>query len=68
MLFELVSRLKVNSHKSFLVIMNVNISWLVETSHILNCIRGQTYFNYFGLLIGGNPGRVYFWVPMVERI
>jgi hypothetical protein len=53
-LFELISGLRVNFHKSLLVVINLSDSWLVEASVDLNCKIGQLPFVYLGLPIGGN--------------
>lgn len=67
-LFEAVSGLKINFHKSLLVGVNVVDSWLTEAASLLNCKVGSLPFTYLGLPIGGNPRRLSFWEPMVNRI
>jgi len=66
-LFEAVSGLKVNFHKSMLVGVNIADSWLTEAGSLLNCILGKVPFFHLGLPIGGNPRRLSFWEP-VNRI
>ncbi|GAU21951.1 hypothetical protein TSUD_110910 [Trifolium subterraneum] len=61
LLFESKSGLKVNFHKSMLVGVNVDASWLEEAF-------GRTPFNYLRLPIGGNPRRLPFWKPVIDRI
>ncbi|GAU49707.1 hypothetical protein TSUD_135290 [Trifolium subterraneum] len=67
-LFESVSGLKVNFHKSMLVGVNVAESWLAEAATVLGCSVGKVPFIYLILLIGGDPCRVSFWEPVLNRI
>jgi len=68
LLFELVSGLKVNFHKSMLVGVNISNFWLSEATYVLSCKVGKVPFVYLGLPIGGNPRRLLFWEPIVNRI
>ncbi|GAU27978.1 hypothetical protein TSUD_373730 [Trifolium subterraneum] len=54
-LFESISGLKVNFHKSMLFGVNVNDSWLHEAASVMNCKHGRLPFLYLGFPIGGNP-------------
>ncbi|PNY13834.1 cysteine-rich receptor-like protein kinase [Trifolium pratense] len=67
-LFELVSGLKVNFHKSMLVGVNVDDNWLFDASYVVNCKIGRIPFIYLGLPIGGNPRRHSLWIPLLEKI
>lgn len=67
-LFEAMSGLKVNFHKSSLVGVNINDSWLSEAASVLGCKVGKIPFLYLGLSIGGDPRRLLFWEPVVDRI
>jgi hypothetical protein len=67
-LFEKVSGLKVNFHKSMLVGVNIGDSWLTEAASILGCTVGKVPFMYLGLPIGGDPLRLSLWEPIVTRI
>ncbi|GAU32797.1 hypothetical protein TSUD_152460 [Trifolium subterraneum] len=67
-LFELISGLKVNFHRSLLVGVNVVDSWLVDAAYVLNCKIGRIPFIYLGLHIGGNARLHSFWAPLVEKI
>jgi len=67
-LFEAVSRLKVNFHKNTLVGVNISDSWLTKAATLLNCKMGKLPFIYLGLPIGGNPRRLSFWDPVVNCI
>lgn len=67
-LFESISGLKVNFNKSMLFGYNVNGSWLHEASSVLRCKHGRLPFVYLGLPIGGDPRKLQFWYPLVERI
>jgi len=68
LLFEAISDLKVNFHKSMLVGVNISESWLAEASSILNCKVGHVPFMYLGLSIEGNPSRLAFWDPVMHII
>jgi hypothetical protein len=67
-LFEKVSGLKVNFHKSMLVGVNINDSWLAEAAAVLGCVVGKVPFLYLGLPIGGKPQHLSFWEPVLTRI
>jgi hypothetical protein len=67
-LFEAVSSLKVNFHKSMLVGVNVAESWLAEASTVFGCSVGRVPFVYLGLPIGGDPCSLSFWEPVVNKI
>ncbi|XP_024626821.1 uncharacterized protein [Medicago truncatula] len=68
LLFEAVSGLKVNFHKSMLFGVNINESWLHEAAVVMHCRHGRLPFLYLGLPIGGDPRKLQFWHPVVERI
>lgn len=67
-IFEAMSSLKVNFHKSELVSVNVNGSWLLEVAAILNCKVTTLPILYLGLPVDGDPRRLNFWDPVVNRI
>jgi len=54
LLFEEISGLKVNFHKTMLTGVNVTDSWLSEASLVMNCRRESIPFVYLGLPIGGD--------------
>jgi hypothetical protein len=68
MLFEYVSGLKVNFHKSMLYGVNISDSWLHEAASVLHCKHGRLPFLYLGLPIYGDPRKIVFWYPLVDRI
>jgi len=68
LLFEAMSGLKVNFHKSMLVGVNISDSWLAEAALILHCKVGHVPFAYLGLSIGGDPRRLAFWDPIVHTV
>lgn len=68
LLFEKISWLNVNFHKSMLTGVNVSDSWLTEAALVMNCRRGTIPFVYLGLPIGGDPRKLSFWKPVVDRI
>jgi len=67
-LFENMSGLKVNYHKSLLVGINIIESWLQEAAFILSCKIGKIYFMYLGIPIGGDARRLSFWDLVIERL
>jgi hypothetical protein len=60
-LFEEMSGLKVNFHKSLLVGVNINDSWLNVAASVLNLKIGKLPFVYLGMPIRGNLKHVLFW-------
>ena len=67
LLFEEISGLKVNFHKSMLTGVNVSDSWLSEAALVLNCRKGTIPFVYLGLPIGGDSRKLSFWKPVLEQ-
>ncbi|CAJ2663689.1 unnamed protein product [Trifolium pratense] len=67
-LFETMSGLKVNFNKSMLVGVNISDSWLGEAASALCCKVGKIPFLYLGLPIGGDPRRLSFWDPVLNRL
>jgi hypothetical protein len=67
-LFETMSGLKVNFNKSMLIGVNIPDSWLGEAASVLRCRVGKVPFLYLGLPIGGDPRRLAFWDPVVNRL
>jgi hypothetical protein len=59
-LFKVMFGLKVNYHKSMLVGINVDESWLSEAASVLSCKIGRIPFLYLGLPIGGDARRLIF--------
>jgi hypothetical protein len=68
LLFEEVSGIRVNFHKSLLTGVNISESWLTEVASVMNCRRGSVPFVYLGLPIGGDSRRLSFWKPVIDRI
>jgi len=68
LLFEEVSGLKVNFHKSMLTGVNVPQSRLTKSASVINCCQRVLPFVYLGLPIGGDSRRFSFWKPVVDRI
>jgi hypothetical protein len=60
LLFEAISGLKVNFHKSMLVGGNIHDSWLAEAASHLNCKLRCLPILYLGLPIGGDPRKLNF--------
>ena len=67
-LCEVVSRMKVNFHKSMLAGINIDESWLIEAASIFLCKIGRIPFLNMGLPIGGDARRVIFWEPVTTHI
>ncbi|GAU33009.1 hypothetical protein TSUD_358760 [Trifolium subterraneum] len=67
-LFENISGLKVNFHKSMMFGVNVNNSWLHEAASVMRCKHGCLPFIYLGLPIGGDSRRIQFWKPLLDKI
>jgi len=67
-LFELVSGLKVNFHKSLLVGVNIQHSWMEEAAGVLNCKLGAIPFKYLSLPIGGNHRIGGLWKTVVDAV
>ncbi|GAU35959.1 hypothetical protein TSUD_207630 [Trifolium subterraneum] len=67
-LFETMSGLKVNFHKSMLVGVNIPDSWLGEAASTLYCKVGKIPFFYLGLPIEGDSRRLSFWEPVLDRL
>ena len=67
-LFEAMSGLKVNFHKSMLFGVNIDESWVHEATSVMSCKIGRLPFIYLGLPIFGDPRRLVFWEPVLDRI
>lgn len=67
-LFEAMSGLKASFHKSLLVGVNINESWLHEATLVLNYMIEKMPFVYLGMPVGGKSKWVVFWEPMLNRI
>ena len=67
-LFAAMSGLNVNFNKSELVGVHVSQSWLLEASSVLRCRVGALLILYLGLPVGGDPRRLNFWEPVINRI
>ncbi|GAU16047.1 hypothetical protein TSUD_339180 [Trifolium subterraneum] len=63
-----MSGLNVNFNKSLLVGVNIPDSWLGEAASALSCRVGKIPFLYLGLSIGGDPRRINFWEPVLDRL
>lgn len=64
--FELVSGLKVNFHKSSLIGINIDESFLSSAAKFLNCRVGGIPFKYLGLPVGANPRKLSTCQPMLD--
>jgi len=68
LVFEEVSELKVNFHKSMHTGVNVSESWLSEVAIVLSCRKGFIPFVYLGLPIGRDALKLGFWKLVIDRI
>jgi len=66
--FEVVSRLRVNFHKSEVGFVGLPQLDKIMYSKCLNCRQMEIPFKYLGMMIGGNPRRIVFWNPIVDKI
>lgn len=64
--FELVSGLKVNFHKSKLIGVKVEDGDLSRFASSLHRKTSSTPFKFLGLMVGGNPQRIYFWDDVIK--
>ena len=67
-LFDLVSGLHVNFHKSSIMGINVSEEWIKNSAEILMCKRSIIPFSYLGLPIGGSTHKLAIWDPILKRI
>jgi len=66
--FEVVSGLRVNFHKSVVGSVGISQFDVLVFAKCLNCRQMELPFKYLGTLIGGNPRRIEFWNPVVDKI
>jgi hypothetical protein len=67
-LFDVISKLEVNFHKSMLVWVNVPDSWLTKASMVMNFKTVLIHVMHLGLPIGCSLTRLNFCYPLVDRI
>jgi hypothetical protein len=48
--------------------VNTSDSWLHEVALVMNCKHGNFPFLYLGLPIGGDPKKLNFWYPLIDRV
>ncbi|XP_071715934.1 uncharacterized protein [Rutidosis leptorrhynchoides] len=65
--FELISGLKVNSHKSCLYGIGVENQELTFMANRIGCQIGSIPFLYLGLPIGSKMNKAGDWAPVIER-
>jgi len=61
LLFEATSGLKVNFYKKY-------VTWLTEAAFVINCKLGRLHFLDMGLPISGDPRKLKFWQPLIDRV
>jgi hypothetical protein len=68
MLFERVSRMRINIHKSECVSMNVDSSRAHEIAHILSCLLGQFPLKYLGVSLHYEKVRRENLQPILDKL
>jgi len=66
--FKIVSRLKVNFHKSQVGAVGVSDMDLNIFSNCLNCSKNDLLFMYLEIRIRENPRKIEFWIPIIHKI
>ncbi|XP_058783312.1 uncharacterized protein LOC131657988 [Vicia villosa] len=66
--FEVVSRLRVNYHKSKLVGINLSPHFLNDAANFLSCKIEDKVFSFLGITIGSNPKRISSWQPLIHKL
>jgi len=66
--FEVVSSLKVNFYKSHVGSIGLSVEDSTIFTKCLNSGRMDVPFKYLGMTIRGNPRRVAFWKPIIEKV
>lgn len=67
-IFHLISGLQVNFHKSNILGVNVDPSWLQNAAKSLQCKIGEFPVMYLGLPIGGNMSLLNSWNLVIDRM
>lgn len=65
--FEMVSGLRVNIWKSKLYGIGVDDFFLQAASQFLCCKLDSVPFKFLGVIVGGNPRKVGFWKPILDK-
>ena len=66
--FELVSGLKINFHKSCIVKIGKKVPGDDEWARVFRCVMGSLPITYLGLPLGGNPNREDLWKPVIQKV
>jgi len=66
--FEMMTRLKINFHKSFVYHLSGSEEVGMRGASILNCNLGSLPFSYLGLPIKSTSLTREDWQPLIERI
>jgi len=67
LLFEEISGLKINFHKSTMFGVNV-VDRVHEVTSVMNCKHDHIFVMYLGLPIGGHPRKLHFWYPLIDHM
>lgn len=67
-LFELMSGLRINFHKSSIYGHQVDRMGIEQWSRILKCKVGSWPISYLGASLGNSPKKVKFWDPLVQNL
>ncbi|XP_058747172.1 uncharacterized protein LOC131620179 [Vicia villosa] len=66
--FELVSGLGIKYHKSKLIGINLNGSFLEAASNVLSCKVKDSNFFFLGIPVGYNPRKNETWEPLLSKM
>lgn len=65
--FEIISRLKINFHKSVVCGVGISDEIVKNFASRLNCTYQKLPLKYLGLPLGANPSRRETWKPVVDN-
>nr|KYP50182.1 hypothetical protein KK1_028072 [Cajanus cajan] len=66
--FELISRMKINFHKSWVVGIHSGVDFIDLAASFLHCKVGQLPFKHLGLPHGANPRKLATWRPILDGL
>ncbi|XP_058784616.1 uncharacterized protein LOC131659444 [Vicia villosa] len=66
--FEIVSGLGINFHKSKLIGVNVSPSFLDAAAYFLACKKEDSVLSFLGIPVGGNLRKYSMWQPLLNKM
>ncbi|XP_028122567.1 uncharacterized protein LOC114319708 [Camellia sinensis] len=66
--FELMSSLKINSHKSVVCRVGADKEDIKDFVSVLHCHNQKLLITYLGIPLGANPRRKSTWKPMIKKV